>query len=892
MFSKKFAIKFTIGITLVALFFAPLQTRAFLIAPQINIRIVVNTTQNEGLFNFTTSSEYPESRLPADFVLSTSNFTDYQDFILDSFNSYNFTQQLPSGWELDNIGCLSNTQATKVYVNQNSLDIVPSGWESITCIFNNKPSGPSLNPVLFIPGTMGTQIFKDTEFLWPDAVRMFATNNDRFMDPLSFKDDGTPLDTSLSLGSVLDQVVTLDYTKKLVEDFESQNYKENIDLFLFPYDWREDIAKNANEKLKEKIDQIFQNPEVSKLDVVAHSQGGLIIKKLLFDQPEYQSKIGKLVFLGTPHLGSPKAAKALLYGDSMGVAFSALGLDPGEIKRIARNMPSVYQMLPSQEYFEHTNGYWGTMEFPWFSDPNVQVYNYQTTKDKLKADGYNVNLLDGAEAFHAEAYDNFDFSNTGIDTYNIMGCETPTINQMLVRKFGVDRIVYGPGDGTVPIFSASNTLGTNNFYALTTDDLHGKMPSFEGVRQKVVNIITGSNLPTNGITSNPTECKFDGEYVSIHSPVDLHVYDEQGNHVGPLTDGNIEFNIPGVAYDIVDHEKFAFLPKGHVYTLKFIATDNGTFSFHSAIVENGDTTRSAYYSDVLVTASSTAQITLNQNNDQIIQFTSDSRVIAPSSILNAEQSQDLIAPVSSSTLAGLMGQPGFYRSNVSVSLSAIDPLLSGQEAQTSGVLKIQYNLDNAGYQAYATSSPINVTVAGAHSLSFFATDKAGNNEAPQTINFNIDKTAPEFNIQFNPTLKDLQFLGTDNLSSSTNITILDQDDSVTLTDQAGNVSQIILKDKERKKKLKAEIKSLSYNGQAADISQVVLKFNWDYDTQGLLKVLEQHVKSKKDFNIDAVYKPNISQISGKDQSGKVNKSLAGLVIIKVNTNKGDMAWGY
>ena len=96
-------------------------------------------------------------------------------------------------------------------------------------------------------------------------------------------------------------------------------------------------------------------------------------------------------------------------------------------------------------------------------------------------------------------------------------------------------------------------------------------------------------------------------------------------------------------------------------------------------------------------------------------------------------------------------------------------MINSDPSQTSGLLNIQYSLDNATTTVY--QSPINVTTEGSHTISFFSTDKAGNNEQPQTINFIIDKTAPEAVIQFNPTLKDIQFTGSDNISTTSKVTV-------------------------------------------------------------------------------------------------------------------------
>ena len=107
-----------------------------------------------------------------------------------------------------------------------------------------------------------------------------------------------------------------DYTTGLINDLVNlSGYTEGKDLFTFPYDWRKDIKEIANENLKGQIDYILTQTDAGKasgkVDVIAHSQGGLVVKRLLSDMPEYQTKVNKVVFVGVPNLGAPKAAQSI-----------------------------------------------------------------------------------------------------------------------------------------------------------------------------------------------------------------------------------------------------------------------------------------------------------------------------------------------------------------------------------------------------------------------------------------------------------------------------------------------------------------------------------------------------------------------------------------------------
>jgi hypothetical protein len=310
---------------------------------------------------------------------------------------------------------------------------------------------------------------------------------------------------------------------------------------------------------------------------------------------------------------------------------------------------------------------------------------------------------------------------------------------------------------------------------------------------------------------------------------------------------------------------------------------------------NGNSTiQTQVFSNLPVTTALTGQVNLTSGGQTSLSLQSTPSsvpvVFYPTSVVNADQSQDITPPISTSTITGTMGQSGFYRSNVSITLSAVDPVVNGDAAQTSGLLGTVYSLDSAATTSY--QSAINVSAEGSHSLTFFSTDKAGNNEIPQTINFTIDKTAPEAVVQFNPSLKDIQFTGSDNISTTSAVTVLDNINDISLTDQAGNVTDIKLKEKNRRASMQATIQSLSYNGAAQDISKNTLAFLWAYDKNNNLTLLSQNVAAKKTYNILAVYGGKNTTLIGIDKTGIILKSIAGLDLLKVSTSKGDLGWSY
>ncbi|MEI7709658.1 MAG: hypothetical protein WCI76_03005 [bacterium] len=761
-----------------------------------------------------------------------------------------------------------------------------------------QPPVPSHNPVLIIPGVLGTEISKGTNKLWLDLVHNTTDIGDNFMDALQFNSNLAPSDLSLTIGDVLGKILTYDYSDGLVKEFQNQGYVEGTDLFLFPYDWRYGVSANIISQLQKKIQDIKTQTGADKVDVVAHSTGGLLVKKYVMDNSA-NNYIGKAVFVGVPNTGAPKAIKALVHGDSFSVPFLA----DSEMKKIAANMPVVYDLSPSLKYFNIKGSYIKVVKEGILSTSSEDLDFHQSNSFLTDDHKLNSQALTDAQNLHTIGFDNYDLRAAGVDLYAIDGCKTGTISKIVEHRFlGNTFISYeapeeSPGDGTVPLESATNLPidQDHKYYGLKST--HSEMLTEDGSRQEIVNLVSGSSLgvPSNLITQDISKCKLNGKAISVFSPLDIDIKDQNGNHSGVVS-GGVENNIPNADFEIMGEHKFVYLPsdEGQIYTIKIKGTGSGTFTIKDQDILDNKVSKTEVFSNIPVTTSLSGNIIIGDITTLSLDNNGDGttdQIMKPSSTTNTDQSKDLISPITTSTISGTLGQTSFYRSNVSIKLLASDPVILGQETQTSGILKTVYKLDNdSGYTEYL--NPVAVSTEGLHILRFFSTDKAGNNETEKSVKFVIDKTPPEFVIQFSAKVGDLLFLGIDNMPTARSISVLDQDDVITIADQSGNITQIKLKDKDRKHKFKGEIKSLTYNNQQVDITKNALAFDWNFNKQQNLSALNQHVKSKKDFHIDATYDGSKTTITGKDQNGKINKTLNGLILLKISTDKGDLNWSF
>jgi PKD repeat protein len=105
---------------------------------------------------------------------------------------------------------------------------------------------------------------------------------------------------------------------------------------------------------------------------------------------------------------------------------------------------------------------------------------------------------------------------------------------------------------------------------------------------------------------------------------------------------------------------------------------------------------------------------------------------------------DFDAPVSTHQLTPgtPQGQGGWYSSDVTVTLAADDG------ADGSGVAGIEYRIDNGAFAPY--TAPVTVSGEGAHVVQYRARDRAGNVEAPRSVDVKIDDSDPAVTAALDP----------------------------------------------------------------------------------------------------------------------------------------------
>lgn len=191
-------------------------------------------------------------------------------------------------------------------------------------------------PVVFIPGLMGSELRRGRRVLWPNYPYLLS-------HPTALLPNSGPVEVAgiVSEVVVVPHFLKLDAYNRLTQYLEtSMGYLLGIDLLEFPYDWRQDNRIIAGQ-LAAAIRSWRTTMGHGRVTIIAHSMGGLIARYYL-DQLGGAEDVGRFIVMGTPHKGTAKIVATMLSG----VGATPFDLAREKMRTVTLNGPSLYQILP------------------------------------------------------------------------------------------------------------------------------------------------------------------------------------------------------------------------------------------------------------------------------------------------------------------------------------------------------------------------------------------------------------------------------------------------------------------------------------------------------------------------------------------------------------------
>src|SRR3989344_3211894 len=529
--------------------------------------------------------------------------------------------------------------------------------------------------IVFLPGIKGSVLKTGSDTLWPPTI----FSND--MAQLALDESGESVN-DIYVDGVLDTFYGTPIYAPFSEFMDNLVAEGVMNAWLpLPYDWRffpekilSDGVKTSSDviNLIEEIETIASQSQTGQMTIIAHSMGGLmgkaIIKKL--EEEGKANLIDSFVMVGTPQLGTPQAAAALLHGDGEGIVAGFI-VGPITARAIAQNMPSAYNLLPSLRYFEEVidpvitfdpeSSF--TQEWRDFWGEEINIYpaflSFVTgtgaSRTKPEADLLRVpevlrsDLMANAASFHNE-YDNYIFPNN-IRVVQVAGWGRPTTKAINYRnnhsKPSYEIVPTVEGDKTVVYPSAISSIADETYFfdlavynALedVPDFQHRDLLSYSPIQNLIRVILKEENILTDSfvkISKPEPEGVASQLIVSTYSPVILGVYDEFGNFTGidPNQDLSADIlliteDIPGSTFLYTSGSQNIFLPKDGTYNFVYKGTGEGPTTIEIQDFVADVTTQLATYSDIPTTQSTSATFAVNSQSPEktIIKIDTDNDV--------------------------------------------------------------------------------------------------------------------------------------------------------------------------------------------------------------------------------------------------------------------------
>ena len=405
-------------------------------------------------------------------------------------------------------------------------------------------SNPLPNPVIFIPGIMGSAL-RDQYPVSPETVWSTFKLAIKAYERITPHPSDTRYELQEPARVTPDQVLELVYSEFIEELRHNLTSKadEPVPVFPFAYDWRQPLEITENQ-LADFIDEVIDRTRLlrhyhdagfgserfpARVNLAGHSMGGLLLAGYL--QKNGQRKVDRIATLGTPFRGSLETVAKTAVG------LAALGASPGSSREreAARVTPALYYLLPSfKGAVQAEAGLSADLFVPEAWQPGVlktlqefiRIYGIEPANPETQAIALLKAMLDGAWRYRTRV-EKLKLQNSK-DWLAIVGVDASTRVRMQITKDGAgqprfdlsdadvrndwqsakpgDRLLTG--DNTVPYLGArAKFIPVEQLVCVTPDDF-----SFWEFKDRIL-ASTGfhSSLPTLNLAQRLVVSHFRGQ---------------------------------------------------------------------------------------------------------------------------------------------------------------------------------------------------------------------------------------------------------------------------------------------------------------------------------------------------------------------------------------------
>lgn len=612
-------------------------------------------------------------------------------------------------------------------------------------------------PVIFIPGFGGSRLNEGDEEIWPGITRLINRNDDEHLNALIPTEEGLDPDGSnISVGDDIVRRIALIYDvyDSTVNRLEDLGYEEDVDLFVFPYDFRKDIRTTA--QVLEAFIRQKTGGELRGVDLIAHSQGGLVTKQCILTS-SCAELVSNAAILGTPFAGTPGVVKLLEYGERLPGNWLGylIGVSPNRSRIISQNWPNVYQLIPGPNYYQlYGDGYF-IYDHDLDGDGDLEGRMDYATMKAFLSSRHNAGLVELGETFqHDGGVDSWLGGTNGVNVVVFAGSGLPTLTEIRDYNLRIGPISirrqdfreHDTGDETVTVNSVAlnNRQGVDftggNVHVFYMDRMkHGELPKNSQVLQFVATIFAHTPSQASRLSSSQelppppedilTEPTFvNGRQFLFNGEIEVEVIDEQGNRTGKGEDDLIAVGALGASYTEIGDAVSIFVYGSGTYTFTIGSEAVAAFDLRARSVEESAENRQVLFAGIGLEENAAARLVFDASDPghaDVLEIDQDGdgsfeTSVTPDGDISGDDLADATPPVTSILLEGVQ-RGDRYLGRVLVSLAAED------NQGGSGLAKIFYSLDNgATLQEY--TAPFVVSQPGVTEILALSVDQAGNYE--------------------------------------------------------------------------------------------------------------------------------------------------------------------
>jgi pimeloyl-ACP methyl ester carboxylesterase len=623
-------------------------------------------------------------------------------------------------------------------------------------------------PLILIPGIMGSYIYQKTEKedpswwvyqLWPglldssrdellrdlkpeqvivrDAIRKYFVP---IYSPLIdfLKGEGyieyPPIDNEQ-----VPSETPLERCKQAKQEVQKGQLRDKPTLFVFAYDWRQSNRVSA-QNLKEYIECVRSIHNNSRVDIIAHSMGGLVARRYLIDNPSNHG-VARLITIATPFYGAARTMTVITTGKFPGVSdFSPIPkIYAGELKYVAQTAAGAHELLPSPAYGEQYQCFLESRGAIGGAIIRIPISRKCATYGEFVSwiNGYARESGSNTYGFHIGAQDNWTNDanlNPMPEYYHFVGIlrdifggapqntlsevaeeESCTFNLSLIPICGrrVLEKSYDQGDGTVPIKSAEHrgykhpsapiirVYSDNNPFNGNEGDHNGILGA-DRLHTELRNILQGTFAQSADLSNTADLPVAEAYYLRAINVASLTITDSTGE-------------LPSTAtfYQLDEGVYAAVLPTDGVYTATITLKPQ-----EGAIIEmrngtNDSTNRAVRYLDLPPGGNNQVQVVFSQTGFSYLKRDTDAdgsfeTDVPPSADVSGSGANDREAPIINVSASGPLNAR-------TVTITATD---------ASGVKQIFYSLDRTTFQPY--TGPLVVDATQTQFIYTFADDQVAN----------------------------------------------------------------------------------------------------------------------------------------------------------------------